>query len=403
MKTIYTKEVAPAAEILRQGGLCAVPTETVYGLAGNGLSPETVEEIYAVKDRPARKPLSLMVPDAGAFSRCGVEVPEAAYVLAEKFWPGPLTIVVKAAKNIPGVVLSGGDTVGLRCPDHPLTLALLRELDFPLAAPSANPSGAPSPKTEEEVGAYFDGKIGCILCGGKCGLGRESTIIDLSETPYRILRQGALPEADIFTALRDKMTILGFTGGTGCGKTTALGVVREMGGCVIDCDAVYHELLEDCAPMLAELKAAFPAAFTGDTLDRKALGRVVFADEEKLETLNRITHHYVRIRVEEILLDCCKNGVTLAAVDAIALIESGLSGKCRAVVAISAPLETRVKRLMARDGISEEYARLRIAAQKPEAFFRENSDVFLVNDGSEAAFLEKCRSAFAQIVSTRKE
>ena len=215
MKTLYTKDAAAAAEILRQGGLCAVPTETVYGLAGNGLSPETVEEIYAVKDRPARKPLSLMVPDASWLERCGVEMPEAAYVLAEKFWPGPLTIVVKAAKHIPGVVLSGGDTVGLRCPDHPLTLALLRELDFPLAAPSANPSGAPSPKTEEEVSAYFDGKIGAILRGGKCGIGKESTIIDLSETPYRILRQGALPEEDIFKALRDTMTVVGFTGGTG--------------------------------------------------------------------------------------------------------------------------------------------------------------------------------------------
>ena len=155
--------------------------------------------------------------------------------------------------------------------------------------------------------------------------------------------------------------------------------------------------------MLSELKEEFPEAFTGDALDRKALGRVVFADEKKLERLNAITHRHVCLRVDEMLEDCCRRGVRLAAIDAIALVESGLGSRCKAVIAISAPTEARVQRLMAREGISEEYARLRISAQKDGEYFRGISDIFLVNDGTAEDFLKKCRSAIGQIVSMGKE
>ena len=174
-------------------------------------------------------------------------------------------------------MLAGGDTVGLRCPDHPLTLALLRSCGLPLAAPSANPSGEPSPKTAEQVLAYFDGKIDAVIDGGPCGVGRESTLIDLSRAPYRILREGALPESEIADALADEMTVIGMTGPSGCGKTTALRELEKLGALALDCDAVYHELLESDADLIKALDSAFPGTVRDGGLDRGALGRIVFA------------------------------------------------------------------------------------------------------------------------------
>lgn len=180
-----TTEIAQAADAIRAGQLVAVPTETVYGLAGNGLDPKAVAQIYEVKGRPSVKPLSLMVHDASAMARYCDPVPQAAHTLAEAFWPGPLTIVLRAKACVPEIVRAGGQTVGLRCPDHPATLALIEAAQLPLAAPSANPSGAPSPKTADDVLAYFDGQIAAVIDGGPCGIGRESTLVDLSCTPYR--------------------------------------------------------------------------------------------------------------------------------------------------------------------------------------------------------------------------
>ena len=402
METLRTIEPSAAVETIRAGGLCAVPTETVYGLAASGLDAHAVEKIYAVKGRPENKPLSLLVAGKEALARFGRDLPDAASKLAERFWPGPLTIVVRADPEIPAIVRAGGETVGLRCPDHPLTLSVLRRLALPLAAPSANPSGEPSPVTAEQVLGYFDGRIECVLDGGPCGVGRESTILDLSRTPYAILRQGALPRETIGAALRESMTVIGITRGTGGGKTTALRAVRERGGLVLDCDEVYHELLETDEGLLGELRENFPEAFPDGSFDRKALGRVVFADEAKLLRLNEITHRHVAEAVERALTDFAWQGGTLAAVDAIALIESGIAARCTAVLGISAPEELRVERLMAREGISREYAKMRIAAQKPDAWFRERCDHFLVNDGTKAEFKTKCEQWLDQILATQK-
>jgi len=397
-----TENIPQAAALIAAGELVAVPTETVYGLAGNGLDEQAVERLYAVKGRPAVKPLSLMVRGKEDIDRYCVQAPPAAYALAEKFWPGPLTIVLKARDLVPPLVRAGGETVGLRCPDHPLTRALLEAADCPLAAPSANPSGAKSPRTAGEVWAYFDGAIAGVIDGGPCALGVESTLIDLSRTPYSVLRPGAVGEAELFAALRESLTVVGVTGGSGCGKTTALESLEALGALVIDCDAVYHDLTEHCAEMLEQLQTRFPGAVVCGVLQRKELGRIVFADPAALRDLNDITHRFVSRRVDELLTDWARQGGTLAAVDAIALLEGDLAKRCAVTVGVTAPTEQRVRRLMAREGISEEYARLRIAAQPENAYYAKHCDYVLDNSGTREAFAEACAALFGKII-TEKE
>lgn len=384
--------------IMRGGGLVAVPTETVYGLAGNGLDEKAVAEIYEVKGRPEVKPLSLMVHDAASMERYCESVPPQAYTLAKKFWPGPLTIVMKAKPCVPEIVRAGGETVGLRCPDHPLTLELLEKSGVPFAAPSANPSGEPSPKNADSVLKYFDGKIDAVLDGGECGIGCESTLIDLSRTPYRILRQGALPADEIADAFVDSMKIIGITGGTGCGKTTALNELERRGALLIDCDAVYHRMLETDRPMLDEIEKYFPGAVVDGKLDRKALGAVVFTDEEALRDLNIITHRHINLEIRRILREHAMNGGTLAAIDAIELFSSGLAKRCTATIGVIADREVRIDRIMRRDGISREYAMMRVNAQRPNEYFIQKCSHVLENNGSQEEFIEKCRKTFEEVL-----
>ncbi len=384
--------------IMRGGGLVAVPTETVYGLAGNGLDEKAVAEIYEVKGRPEVKPLSLMVHDAASMERYCENVPPQAYTLVKKFWPGPLTIVMKAKPCVPEIVRAGGETVGLRCPDHPLTLELLEKSGVPFAAPSANPSGEPSPKNADSVLKYFDGKIDAVLDGGECGIGCESTLIDLSRTPYRILRQGALPADEIADAFVDSMKIIGITGGTGCGKTTALNELERRGALLIDCDAVYHRMLETDRPMLDEIEKYFPGAVIDGKLDRKALGAVVFTDEEALRDLNIITHRHINLEIRRILREHAMNGGTLAAIDAIELFSSGLAKRCTATIGVIADREVRIDRIMRRDGISREYAMMRVNAQRPNEYFIQKCSHVLENNGSQEEFIEKCRKTFEEVL-----
>ncbi|MCL2124767.1 MAG: L-threonylcarbamoyladenylate synthase [Oscillospiraceae bacterium] len=199
---ITNDDLAYAADAIRRGGLVAVPTDTVYGLAANGLNAEAVAKIYEVKGRPAIKPLILLVSDIEAAEVFCAEIPDAARKLAAAFWPGPLTIVLPHSDVVPDIVTAGGKTVGIRCPNHPKTLELLRLTGLPLAAPSANISDMPSPKSADAVLEYFDGVIDCVIDGGVTSLGFESTIVDLTSEPYKILRQGALPEEDIKRVLK---------------------------------------------------------------------------------------------------------------------------------------------------------------------------------------------------------
>ena len=379
-------QLKEAALLLQTGQLVAVPTETVYGLAGNGLDEQAVEAIYEVKGRPQVKPLSLMVPDASAMDRCCRDVPPQARALAKRFWPGPLTIVLPSKDLVPAIVRAGGDTVGLRCPDHPMTLELLRLAGIPFAAPSANPSGEPSPKKADEVRVYFDGKIAAIVDGGPCGLGKESTILDMSRAPFRILRQGALPAEEIVDALVDEMEIVGVTGPSGSGKSTALKCLRERGALVLDCDAVYHELLETNEALVNELAAHFPGTVENGKLLRKKLGEQVFGNPEALRELNAITHRFITEEVRCRLRDFAMRGGTLAALDASELMESPLAFLCSFTVGVLADEEIRMQRIMARDGISREYAWSRIRAQHTADYFRSRCTVTVENNQDEANF-----------------
>ena len=194
--------------------------------------------------------------------------------------------------------------------------------------------------TQEHIGESWElsGVAGSesVIDGGPCGIGRESTLIDMSKTPYKILREAALSEATVAQALADDLTLIGITGGSGCGKTTALQELEAYGALILDCDAIYHELLETDTALLRELNDAFPGTVRDGVLDRKALGRIVFAETEKLELLNRISHRHVKDEVNRRLRAFAIGGGRLAAVDAVELISAGLAERCAAVVGILA-------------------------------------------------------------------
>ena len=526
-------DLARAAELIRAGGLVAIPTETVYGLGASALRDEAVRRVFEVKGRPQDNPLILHLAGPEQIAAWCREVPPAAYALAERFWPGPLTLVLKKAPAVPERITAGLDSVAVRCPDHPATRRLIELAGVPIAAPSANLSGKPSPTTAAHVLHDLEGKIEAVLDGGDCRVGVESTILDLTVSPPRLLRPGGVsleqlrellgevavdpavtralsagekpkapgmkyrhysPKAPVtilrgplpavaawvnaragegtavlcfageeaafhvpfvlsygekdkpetqaeklFACLREldredvteifarcpaktgvglavynrlskaagyreiplaPEKVYGITGGTGAGKTTVLRTLAAQGARVIDCDEVYHRLLESSVPMRRELAAAFGEIETEGRVDRKKLGKVVFGDPEKLAELNRITHRYVTEAVLEELRLAAGEGAPAAAIDAIALIESGLGSLCDLTIAVSAPVEERVRRLVAREGITEDYARLRIAAQKSEDWFREHCDAVLVNDGSKEEFRQKCEDFFRSALNS---
>ena len=522
-------EIREAARILRRGGLLGIPTETVYGLGANALDEEAVGHIFEAKGRPQDNPLILHVPDAGWLERYCREVPEVAYLLAEKFWPGPLTMILPGKDIVPGRTTGGLSTVGVRCPDHAVTRAIIREAGVPVAAPSGNTSGRPSPTSASDMLEDMDGKIDGIVDGGACRVGVESTIIDLTVSPPQLLRPGGLPLEElrqvlgevivdkavtqqvteglrprapgmkyrhyaphapvtvvtgaphrsaayiqavlregegvicfeefrerfagrvrqclgsagdtaqqahrVFDALRrfdstevthiyaqcpddsglglavgnrlkkaagfhivdaDRLPgiTIGITGGTGSGKTSALRALCALGGRIIDCDAVYHRELAANARLRRDITRAFGDVFDGEKLNRQKLGGIVFSDPEALHRLNGIVNiHLLPVIRRE------AEGHLIVGLDAINLLQSGLAALCRETVAVLAPTEQRVRRIMERDGISEDYARLRIGAQQPEEYYRQHCSRILENraDGPEA-FEEQARNFFRELI-----
>ena len=531
------ESIAQAADILRRGGLLAIPTETVYGLGANGLDETAVLHIFEAKGRPQDNPLILHIPDASWLTRYCEDVPDAAYKLAERFWPGPLTMILKKKPCVPLRTTGGLETVGMRCPDHPVTRAIIERAGVPVAAPSANTSGRPSCTTAEHVREDMWGKIDGIVDGGPCQVGVESTIIDLTVTPPQLLRPGGLPleslrdalgevtvdkavtqkMADgekprapgmkyrhyapkapvtvvtggakasaryllthaagnagiicfdefvpvfeshivhplgasgdkraqaqhVFDALRtfdetdvpeiwaqcpdskglglaignrlkkaagfhvenadDGKLVIGITGGTGAGKTSLLRALEKQGACVLDCDAVYHEMLKTDEELRGALKEAFGGAiFRSDgSVDVHAIGLIVFGDTGRLAALDALVKKYVP---REIARRMAETDANLIGLDAIKLMECGLGAICDASVAVTAPVEVRVKRIMTRDGITEEYARSRIAAQQDAEYFRARCGYEFVNDLPTAAEAASAAEDFIHtIINNLKE
>ena len=201
MKTLLIKigdiekehdSVALAGRILADGGLVAIPTETVYGLAGNAYHGDVVRRIYEAKGRPQDNPMIVHIAEASALDSLCTQIPQQARALALKFWPGPLTMVLQKGPDIPDEVTAGLSTVAVRCPSHPVARAIIKAAGVPLAAPSANLSGKPSPTDASHVMQDLSGKIDAVVDGGPCSVGLESTVIDMTCAPPRLLRPGGV-------------------------------------------------------------------------------------------------------------------------------------------------------------------------------------------------------------------
>jgi L-threonylcarbamoyladenylate synthase len=196
-KTLITTNLDKAIEALVNEDVIALPTETVYGLAGNAYSELALKKIFDLKKRPHYNPLIIHIKSVDDLQSVAVDIPEIAIKLAKEFWPGPLTLVLKKQSHIPDLVTAGKETVAIRVPNHPIALALLEKLTFPLAAPSANPFGSISPTSAQHVLNYFDDKIECILDGGECEKGIESTIIGFENEQPILYRHGAISIEEI--------------------------------------------------------------------------------------------------------------------------------------------------------------------------------------------------------------
>lgn len=203
MLSVSPADLREAAEIIKKGGLVGIPTETVYGLGADGLNPEAVAKIFVAKGRPSDNPLIIHIAAPEELNRYCVRIPEAAWILAEKYWPGPMTMVLPAADCVPKRTTGGLDTVAVRCPKTEATREIIRLAGVPVAAPSANISGKPSTTTAAHVLHDMDGKIDAIVDGGPCDVGVESTIVDLTGSRPRLLRPGGITPEQLKETLGD--------------------------------------------------------------------------------------------------------------------------------------------------------------------------------------------------------
>lgn len=514
--------IEEAARLLREGEQVAIPTETVYGLAADGLNGAAVAGIFAAKERPMDNPLILHIADERDWAPLVRDIPENARKLAAAYWPGPLTIILPAADCIPAEVRGGLSTVAVRFPSHPVAQAVILHAGCPLAAPSANLSGSPSPTKAARVMEDMQGRIAAVLDGGDCEVGVESTVIDLCHTPPRLLRPGGItpemleavvgpieidpavthalvegavaaspgmkykhyaPKAQVylvkgtadayvryvnahhkpgvsalcfdgdttrldvpaiaygsredpleqaqqvFDALRrldeqgarvvyaacpqprgvglavynrliraaafriiNTIRVIGLTGPTGAGKSTVADRWRRMGVPVIDTDALARAVVQPGSPCLTKLAETFsPAILREDgSLDRAELARRAFATPEGAQALNAITHPAIIALAQQRLEDAADSGHPTAVVDAPLLFEAGMDSICHRIVAVIAPADRRMQRIMARDGIDEAAAARRMAAQQPDSFYCRDGVCVLHNDADAETL---CRQA----------
>ena len=526
-------DIKRAAAILREGGLVAVPTETVYGLAADALNGKAVRRIFEAKGRPMDNPLIVHVADVSDIGRLGLvaEFPEKARKLAEAFWPGPLTIIMKKGDVIPDEVSAGLSTVAIRIPSHPDAHRLMEISGLALAAPSANTSGKPSPTCAKHVTDDMDGRIEAVIDGGSSSVGVESTVITLATAVPRVLRPGIItreeleavigdveidravldklehdeqasspgmkykhyaPQARVilvrgkdsryinfvnrsyakdkgvaamcyaedvehikapavslgakddlkkqaqclFDALRavdeiggvttvyahcpeakgvgmalynrlirsaafevidlpDKR-IIGLSGQTGAGKSETAQILRGLGADVVSADAAARAVVEQ-----PEVKAALCAEF-GDVLDedrrlnRPLLAKLAFSSEQKLKRLNEITHPRI---IALMLRQAAESDKDTVVFDAPQLFEAGADVYCDIILSITAPRETRIKRLMSRDNIDRASIELRMAVQYSEEFFRQHSDFVIENSGGFAGLKAQVEDLYNRLVN----
>ena len=220
---LFAAAVGRAAERLRAAAVVALPTETVYGLAANALDPRAVAKIYQIKGRPAHNPIIIHVDGLEMARQCVRGWPKAAQRLAEAFWPGPLTLVLPRAAVIPDLVTAGGDTVGVRWPQHPFMREVIRACGFPLAAPSANRSNQLSPTSAEHVLHQLGDQLKLIVDGGHCNVGIESTVVDLASAPPQVLRPGMIHAESLAAALGETAH------SPAAGGEAAAGILRSPG------------------------------------------------------------------------------------------------------------------------------------------------------------------------------
>lgn len=493
--------LSTAGDLLRRGQLVAIPTETVYGLAADALNPQAVASIFAAKGRPMDNPLIVHIADMADWAPLVQKITPAAQQLADAYWPGPLTIILPAADSIPKEVTGGLTTVAVRFPSHPVAQATILHAGCPLAAPSANRSGSPSPTNATRVMEDMQGRIAAVLDGGDSDVGVESTVIDMCHTPPRLLRPGGItpemleevvgpieidpavthvleqgavaaspgmkykhyaPKAEIhlvkgtpeafadyvnthkgpgvtalcfeedvknlevpaiayghrddaieqahlvFDALRqldeqeasvvyaaapkpqgvglavynrliraaafrviNTIRIIGLTGPTGAGKSTVASTWRQMGVPIIDTDLLAREVVKPGTACLRQLADTFSNAILNadGTLNRAELARLAFATPEDNARLNAITHPAIINLANDLLERAADQGHPVAVIDAPLLFEAGMDTICHHIVAVIAPFEDRLERIMVRDNMDEPAARRRMAVQKEDCFY----------------------------------
>ncbi|MBR6812620.1 MAG: threonylcarbamoyl-AMP synthase [Oscillospiraceae bacterium] len=395
--TLLPGDAEYASKLLTQGELVALPTDTVYGLAAVPGLEDAVKKVYEVKSRPLDKALLLLVSDPDALDKfCRAD--RRAWRLAQAFWPGALTIVLEKTDEVSYTVTSGKDTVGLRCPDSFLSRRIIRFAGGAVAAPSANISGLEPPTNAKEVLAQLDGSIAAVVDGGECSVGTPSTIVDLTGKEPVILREGDVALDEINSVLSGSFVCLGVTGPTGAGKSTVLSWLEKQGALVIDCDKLYHSMLQSDELLVEDIERSFPAAVVNGSVDRKILGSLVFADPEKLSLLSDITGPHICRKTDSLTREYLDKGGKMVVYDAIRVLEGGLNRRCDAVIGVVAPEEERIKRIMKRDGIDEAAARARVAAQQKNEYYVNNCDEVIVNDAAPEELFAKCEQTLVPAI-----